>query len=371
MSLTEFDSRLQLVRSHYRASPWIRPDHDEGPLLRSWQRSRAAGLREVDRVEFDLVGRAALAELDDRHGGLARLAAPELDRLGRALQGSGCAVLLLSPQGTIVERRCDDTAAPLPLRCSTRVGVNLSERCIGTTAPAIALAEAEPSLVGRDAHYCANVRPFFCVAAPLLDPRGQVVGAIDITSFDSVPAFDVFSLVVDTASAIENLMFAPGRERLLVRFHARPELVDTPLGCVIEVDEAGRISGANRAATRLLCMARQALVGQAFSALFERDMRCLFPAGHGHDPRFVELHTPHGLRVWAAFGPSADERGTAPPPAPAADAVAPAPSGLSLHELECRTIERTLAELDGNVAATARRLGISRNTVYRRLAERG
>ena len=43
--------------------------------------------------------------------------------------------------------------------------------------------------MGRDAHFFDNVRPFFCVAAPIDAPDGQRLGALDITSYDSVPAF--------------------------------------------------------------------------------------------------------------------------------------------------------------------------------------
>jgi sigma-54 dependent transcriptional regulator, acetoin dehydrogenase operon transcriptional activator AcoR len=160
MPIADFDDRLQQIQHHERTTPWIIGGRDEAPLLRSWQRSREAGLQEADRVEFDLIGRARLAELSDCHGDLARLAGPELDRLGHALHGSGTAVVLFDPQGTVIDRRCHEASAPAALRVATRVGVNLSERCVGTTAPAIALAEGLPWLVGRDAHFCDNVRPF-------------------------------------------------------------------------------------------------------------------------------------------------------------------------------------------------------------------
>ena len=58
------------------------------------------------------------------------------------------------------------------------------------------------------------------------------------------------------------------------------------------------------------------------------------------------------------------QRGT-PPWRPTARCPLPAPPAR-LRDLERQAIERTLAALDGNVAATARQLGISRNTIYRR-----
>lgn len=47
--------------------------------------------------------------------------------------------------------------------------------------------------------------------------------------------------------------------------------------------------------------------------------------------------------------------------------AAPSASGESLEAIELRAIERVLAECQGNVSAAARRLGISRNTLYRKL----
>ena len=127
-------------------------------------------------MHFELVSRSLLAELDDRHGALVRACRPEVERLGRALQGAGCAVLLFNPRGMVIDRLCHEASAPAALLATTRVGMNVAERCVGTTAPAIALAEDEPYLVGRDAHFCDNVRPFFCVAAPIANPRGRTRG---------------------------------------------------------------------------------------------------------------------------------------------------------------------------------------------------
>jgi transcriptional regulator of acetoin/glycerol metabolism len=375
---------LQRVRNHYRVTPWIRPRLDEGPLLRSWQRCRDAGMREQDRVNFELVSRSLLSELDDRHGALVRRARPEVERLGRSLAGTGATVLLFSPQGMLIDRHCHEPSTPQALLGVTRVGMNVSERCVGTTAPAIALADGEPYLVGRDAHFCANVKPFFCVAAPIDNPRGERVAALDITTYDNVPQVDLLSLVVDAAAAIENQLFLPGPDRLLLRFHVRPDMVGTALEGLVEVNDAGVITGANRAAERLLSASRHQLLGQRFDQWFGRDPRRLFGASRSHGRgALLELSTRVGLQVHALFeAPGQDlpelaplQAEPAPPPAvlPRAtttlDDVAPGPAGASLREMECRTIEQTLQELQGNVAATARRLRISRNTVYRRLQE--
>ena len=381
----ELQSRLQAVRSHYRVTPWIQPRDDESPLLQSWQRCRDAGMREHESVNFELVSRAVLAELDDRHGGLVRQARPETERLAHALRGTGCVVLLFNARGVVIDRLCQESATASPLLAATRKGVNVSEACVGTTAPGISLAEGLPYLVGREAHFFANVRPFFCVAAPVDGPAGQRLGALDITAYDQVPSFDVYALVVDAAAAIENSLFQPGPDSVVVRFHPRAELLGTPLEGLLQVDTDGRIVGANRVAGRLLCLPRAALLGRAFGELFDRRLQALFGRFGAHRADLVEMLTHVGLQVMARF--DCGGAGPAPAGALAAASLASADAGgggadldsaqadpaaaLKMRELERQAIERTLAALRGNVSATARQLGISRNTIYRRRNEPG
>ncbi|GCL63858.1 helix-turn-helix domain-containing protein [Pseudaquabacterium pictum] len=373
-STSELQARLQTVRGHYRISPWIQPRDDEAPLLRSWQRCRDAGMREHERISFELVSRTLLATLDDEHGALVRSARPETERLAQALRGTGSAVLMFNARGVVIDRLCHEAAAPAPLLQATRKGVNLAERCVGTSAPAISLAEGVPYLVGRDAHFFDNVRPFFCVAAPIDGPDGRRLGALDITSYDQVPGFDVFSLVMDAAAAIENSLFQPGPDRLLVHFHPRAELLGTPMEGLLQVDAAGTVTGANRMAARLLCTPRSALLGQAFCALFDRRLHGLFAQPSRQRADLVEMQTHVGLQVMARFeGEDAREglrqllQADSGSAMPAATTAAEAPA--SLRTLECQAIERTLAAMGGNVSATAKALGISRNTIYRRRQE--
>ena len=374
----ELQARLLSVRSHYRVTPWIQPREDESPLLRSWQRCRDAGMREHERVNFELVSRSMLAELDDQHAELVLAARPETERLARALRGTGCVVLLFNTRGVVIDRLCHEAATSAPLLAATRKGINIAERCIGTTAPAISLSEGVPYLVGRDAHFFANVRPFFCVAAPIDSPRGERLGALDITAYDNVPAFDLYSLVIDAAAAIENSLFGAAPDRLLVRFHPRAELVGTALEGLLQVSGDGVVCGANRVAARLLCLPRTTLVGRPFAELFDRRLQSLFARPSGQRADLVEMVTHVGLQVQARFDSAPAGMAATPSRAPlqnpsnstvdTADISCPLPDRppAKLHELERLAIDRALAAAGGNVSAAARQLGISRNTIYRR-----
>jgi transcriptional regulator of acetoin/glycerol metabolism len=54
-----------------------------------------------------------------------------------------------------------------------------------------------------------------------------------------------------------------------------------------------------------------------------------------------------------------------------ADLVVPVPDALSgcLQDMEIQAIKSALARVNGNVSAAARLLGVSRNTIYRKIPE--
>ena len=295
---TELQTRLAAVRGQYRAQSWTNPGSDESPLVRSWERCKRAGLELSDRISFELVSRSMLAEIDDRHGEFVRAARPETQRLGDVLAGTGCVVLLTNHRGVIVDRQGDAEGGERELRSISRVGVNLDERCVGTTAPSVVLDIWQPYLVGRDAHFCDNVRKFFCVAAPIESPTGVHLGVLDLTAYDRTPRFNALSMVNDAALAIENSLFVPSQSTLLVRFHPRRELLGTAYECIVGIDADGTIVAANRAALRQLGIARSELPLRRFGGLFDRDPARI-AARVANAPAELELRTGDGLLVHA------------------------------------------------------------------------
>ncbi len=82
------------------------------------------------------------------------------------------------------------------------------------------------------------------------------------------------------------------------------------------------------------------------------------------DPRRCDIEEIHKAATTALEVVSALGASEAPPPA-----VAPHPDGLDAMERE--HIVRVLGEVQGNKLAAAKRLGISRRTLYRRLERHG
>lgn len=82
----------------------------------------------------------------------------------------------------------------------------------------------------------------------------------------------------------------------------------------------------------------------------------------------MPVHLPEELFGADPMDDAESGRAAAPATAPAAFApAAPPAAGRSLDEIELDAISRVMQEEGGNVSAAARRLGISRNTLYRKI----
>ena len=62
-----------------------------------------------------------------------------------------------------------------------RIGVDLSERAVGTTAIGAALAERVPVWLHRGEHFFDDTAVYSCAGAPLFGPDGDCVGMLDLT----------------------------------------------------------------------------------------------------------------------------------------------------------------------------------------------
>lgn len=340
-------------------------------LDRAWSRCIALGIAPGQRIQFEQVGAAALDELDERHAEFLGCAHPHLQWMSRGIAETGGIVVLTNVRGTVLRRYGRIDLAPKEIAIASRVGISLDERCVGSSAPSIAMAEGAPSVVTGSQHFCGSLRNFHCVAAPIENLSGELLGAVDLTTCGRAFAFDALALVVDVVRTIENGMFQPTEGLALAMFHVHPGLVESNSACLLLIDEAWTIRAANRAARLMLGREVSKLLGRSFGEMLD--------ARHGLSrPGSTEMAqwlTPSGLQVYgrlrwgagpqAAWATRPDGSGS-PPTTTVNQAAAPPTDLLNLHDIQARSIELALQRTRGNVAKAAQLLGISRQTLYRR-----
>jgi transcriptional regulator of acetoin/glycerol metabolism len=143
-------------------------------------------MRPGDKALFHhLVSAQEMRRVQEAHRPLIEIARPDMEQLWRSMRSPHWVVLLIDTQGTIVHSMGDDERAPRELRLPLRCGRRLLEGEFGTTAPAVAVREAQAIEVRGEEHFLDELRHFSCAAAPIFDLDGKVAGVLDVTGIDA------------------------------------------------------------------------------------------------------------------------------------------------------------------------------------------
>lgn len=253
--------RIWEARQHYFHEGQLPVGLLEQPLLRSWERCRQLGRAPQEHVVFDPVERSHLSALLEREHHLLQAARPELDVLAGRVSDVGYAVLLTDTVGQVLAVAGALDRHSQAMRQAFRPGVDVSEAAIGTSAMAVALAERRTVRVLGPEHYFANNQIFHCCAAPVFDPRGRLLGTVDVTRDAPQLVTGVMGLTRQCAQQIEHRLF----DALPV--FLKIELPDTQ-GAALAFDRDGVLLASNGAARHLFDMPvlRE---GVTFEDLFE------------------------------------------------------------------------------------------------------
>nr|WP_066727265.1 GAF domain-containing protein [Sphingomonas pituitosa] len=289
------------------------------PLAASWCRSAIHHKLDPEVGTRERIGEAALTERRTLHQPLLVVAAPVLDEMFRTVGRSGCGVVLSDAEGVILEARTAPGDAEAFCRTGLVEGARWSEAEEGTNGIGTCLFEDQPVIIQRDQHFASRNIGISCMDAPVHDPEGRLVAALDVSSCraDHGPAMAemIASLVRDAARRIERDYFCRYFADRRILFLADDAASGTAL---LAVDRDDLVVGASRGARlRLGLGATARLDPQPLESLL----------GNGGAPSF--------------------------------------------DEAERTVLRQALACAGGNASAAARLLGIGRATFYRRLSKAG
>ena len=384
--------RIALARRRYFEDGQAPTGVISDAVFQSWARCRRLHGGPNHEVVFQPVSlsRTHLALQKNRELQAAWI--EELPELQTLLGTTTCAAMLTDATGVLIGATCAGRAHERVMPVATRIGVNLAEEAVGTTAPGVVVRTGEPVCVLGAEHFFDDIRVMHCAAVPIRDTAGRLAGVLDVSS-ESIPfRFDAASVVGLYAAAIENrLLIAQSVDHLVLRFQTTPTLLDSPVAALVGIASDGRVAWHNRVACRLLGLPRlspgdprtpvESALGMQLTRLAS------LPASGSADVRL-----PNGLMVWARCEmrardgranllpmPHPDPQHTAPQLSSVPDAARGGPSdgdGVdnadpvpTLRDCDRDVIARTLKECDGNVSLTARKLRVSRGLIYRRLRE--
>ena len=350
-------------------------------IARSWQRCLTSGQRPDQAVSFDVIPAQALRRIEEANHTLLSAARPALARLGRAIANTRYFAILTNSQGVVVDVNGPVDRSDARAQAIARVGVDLSERNVGTTAIGAALTELHPVWLHRGEHFFDVNACYSCAGAPLFGPDGECVGMLDLTGIDADERPELKHLVAQSARSIENALTLERDHHLLVRLNWPGHTLGDETDGLVCLDGDGFVTGANQPARQMLAalatpngLANQASPAIHSSDLFAMPYQMLFDAA-GRDaygqPAPLDVPLWSGLRLQAVSQSRRQALGDL-----ARSGTHGASGGANGHEphllkdVETAMIHKAVMQAKGNVMQAAKELGISRATVYRKLGSK-
>lgn len=273
------------------------PEH-AAIIASSQERSRGFGLTSLLEPDYSGTSVSALDTLREENHFLYQHAAPVMETLFEQIANTHSMVLLTTRSGTILHSLGDRDFLEKASQIALSPGVDWSEKSKGTNAIGTALAENQPVVVHGNQHYLQANQFLTCSCTPILDPHGDVIGALDVTGDYRSYHQHTMALARMSAQMIENHMFAdvfPTEVR--IHFHARPEFIGTIVEGIAVFTTDGRFLSANRSAQFQFGMSTNALRAHTFSSLFGVGISQFFDLARSAAGNYFRLCLHDGVSV--------------------------------------------------------------------------
>lgn len=394
--------RVELARQQFFEEGKLPSGLVDGAVMQSWARCQRSHPDPTHHIEFDYVSASRSHLALQRNRQLLDAWASELNQLEAIFATTTCSAVLTDATGVVIAVTKAPRSHEHIMPMAHRVGVNLSEDAVGTSAPGLVAKTEKPVTVLGGEHYYTGIRPMHCAAAPIHNTLGQLAGVLDISSEGKPFNFDAMAVVLLYASSIENrLLVSQSKEHLVVQIQVLPSLIDTPMVGLVGIEGNGALSWMNGVGARLLGLtaAPRSTAHTEAESVFGMPFDHLLALPKEYS---VPIRLANGLTVWvcASMHSSDGRRGLfgaasiSPIEETTPISVAQLPNDgkevfddsrlqqcgdsfaaelpetrVTLRDSDMDLILRTLKECNGNVSRVARLLGVSRGLIYRRIRE--
>jgi transcriptional regulator of acetoin/glycerol metabolism len=269
-------------------------------IAQAHARSLEIGLRASEMPDFQPLRRPALRELVERNQSLYTHALPVMETLHAQIVDTQSMVLLTDNHGVILHSLGDSDFVEKANRVALCPGVSWAEADRGTNAIGTALVDGQPTVVHADEHFLHANRILTCSCAPIADPFGRTIGALDVSGDTRGFHKHTLALVRMSAQMIENHLFSNQfADAIRVHFHARAEFIGTLFEGLAAFAPDGAFLSANRSALFQFGQPLAELQRQPFDALFGIAFAALLQQIARAPGESLQLTLPSGVRVIA------------------------------------------------------------------------
>jgi len=266
-------------------------------LARSWGRSLDFGLQASGRTPG--APHASTAQLDralEHQRELVAHARPVMEFVFEQTRNSDCMVILADSGGLLLHTLGDAAFLDRASRVALRPGATWHEQYRGTNAIGTAMAEQIAVAVHASEHYLERNSFLTCAAAPIHDPAGRLLGALDISGDHRSYHPHTLGLARSAARLIEHKLFETRHAgHIRLRFHSQVEGIGSVTECQLAVSPEGWLLGANTAALQWLCLGRDSIGRVQLETLWPLAHALVLQPGAA---TVRQLFGPGGAQIW-------------------------------------------------------------------------
>ncbi|SFN95668.1 Transcriptional regulator of acetoin/glycerol metabolism [Pseudomonas sp. NFACC24-1] len=227
-------------------------------ILDSWRRSLEQHHLDPGSLQGPrILSQDVLKQCRERSELFLNIASEEVARLHGRVRDADYCVLLTDAQGQTIDYRVETTIRNDCRKAGLYLGTCWSEGEEGTCGVAAVLTGKAPVTVHKRDHFRAAFIGLTCSAAPVFDPRGELLGVLDVSAVrspdDRRSQHLIRQMVVQSAREIEQAFFMSSAQGYWVlRAHRNAGYVDSQPDFLFAWDDDGCLQALNPAARQYL-----------------------------------------------------------------------------------------------------------------------
>ena len=237
-------------------------------IANSWKRCKAADVDPYSKRPSTTLSDKEIEVLLERNRHLIEISWPILKMIGEMIRGSGFRVDLVDKDGYFLKIISDMEILEESKKLGSVMGANRSELIAGTNGIGIALSTGKPIQILGPEHYNIYHHNWTCSAAPIHDPSGNIIGAVNMSGNYRLLHKHTLGMVVGISNAIESALVT---EKKVYELSATNRflkiIIESINDGLMVIDKDGKIMHLNSLAGKILGKEPEEVIGEPIDKL--------------------------------------------------------------------------------------------------------
>nr|WP_320024714.1 sigma 54-interacting transcriptional regulator [uncultured Acetobacterium sp.] len=222
-------------------------------IRESKERCLQYGITENQVYSKKMIDTSELQQKFTENRDLILTASPYMEHLMSIVRGNNFFVLLTDKDGCILNAMGDEKILSEAFDLKMVAGAYMNEESIGTNAMSLVIKSKEAVQLSGTDHFIVAYHRWTCSGAPIKDPNGNLIGALDLTGYSDSVHPHTLGMVIAASNAIEEMLKVQEYNRLqnMTDRHIKTIFNAMPVA-ILTTDMEGEIKIYNQKALELV-----------------------------------------------------------------------------------------------------------------------